>query len=138
MNLPERDDAQQIVLRPIGFIRSPITDPVKAPRMGSEAAVSGQLVVDGAYREAFLGLEKGQKIVILYWMHLAERDVFRVHPRHDLSRPKRGVFATRSPQRPNPIALDTVEILDINGTVIDVRGIDVVDGTPLLDIKCVV
>lgn len=138
MSPPEQDAAQQIVLRPIGFIRSPINDPAKAPRMGSEAAVSGQLVVDEAYRDAFLGLEKGQKIVILYWMHLAERDVFRVHPRHDLSRPRRGVFSTRSPQRPNPIALDTVEILDINGTVIDVRGIDVVDGTPLLDIKCVV
>ncbi|MHC1725435.1 MAG: tRNA (N6-threonylcarbamoyladenosine(37)-N6)-methyltransferase TrmO [Syntrophobacteraceae bacterium] len=128
---------QQIVLKPIGFIRSPVSDPEKAPRLGSESSVTGQLVIDEAYLEALFGLDKGQKIVILYWMHLAERDVLRVHPRHDPSRPKRGVFSTRSPQRPNPIALDTVEITGIDGTIIDVRGIDAVDGTPLLDIKCV-
>ena len=84
-----------------------------------------------------LGLEKGRKIVILYWMHLAERDILQVHPRHDLTRPLRGVFSTRSPQRPNPVSIETVEITGIEGTVIDVVGLDAVDGTPLLDIKCI-
>jgi len=127
----------EIVLKPIGVIRSPITDPDKAPKQGSESAVSGKLVVDEQYRDALLGLERGRKIVIVYWMHLAERDILQVHPRHDLTRPLRGVFSTRSPQRPNPVSIDTVEITGIEGTVIDVVGIDAVDGTPLLDIKCV-
>jgi tRNA-Thr(GGU) m(6)t(6)A37 methyltransferase TsaA len=130
--------AQEIVLKPIGYIRSPITDLGKAPRMGSEASIVGELVVDEAYKDAFLGLQAGQKIVILYWMHFAERDILQVHPRHDLSRPLRGVFSTRSPQRPNPISVDTVEILKVDGTVLQVRGLDALDGTPLIDIKCVV
>ncbi|MCE5336310.1 MAG: tRNA (N6-threonylcarbamoyladenosine(37)-N6)-methyltransferase TrmO [Desulfobacteraceae bacterium] len=128
---------EEIVLRPIGFIRSPFAEREQAPRQGSEAAAEGELVVDEAYSDAFLGLKPGQKIVILYWMHLAERDVLQVHPRHDLSRPLRGVFSTRSPDRPNPISLDTVEIVRIVGTTLHVTGIDALDGTPLLDIKCV-
>ncbi len=129
---------QEIVIKPIGFIRNRIKAMHDAPRQGSEATINGELVVDEAYRDAFLGLEVGQKIIILYWMHLAERDMLRVHPRHDLSRPMRGVFSTRSPQRPNPIALETVEITGIDGTRLYVCGIDAVDGTPLLDIKCIV
>jgi tRNA-Thr(GGU) m(6)t(6)A37 methyltransferase TsaA len=129
---------REIVLRPIGFIRSPITDLDKAPRLGSEDSITGDLVVGEEYRDAFLGLEPGQKILILYWMHLAERDMLQVHPRKDYSRPLRGVFSTRSPQRPNPIAADTVEILEIQGTVLRVSGLDALDGTLLLDIKCVV
>jgi len=134
--MQKEESIPEIVLKPIGIIRSPITDPGKAPRQGSESAVSGKLIVDEQYKEALYGLEKGWKIVILYWMHLAERDVLKVHPRHDYSRPLRGVFTTRSPQRPNPISLETVEVTGIEGTVIDVIGLDAVDGTPLLDIKC--
>jgi len=137
MQKSKEQSIPQIVLKPIGTIRSPIADPGKAPRHGSESSISGKLIVDEQYREALLGLEKGWKIVILYWMHLAERDILQVHPKHDYTRPLRGVFTTRSPQRPNPIALDTVEVTGIEGTVIDVVGLDAVDGTPLLDIKCV-
>ena len=82
-------------------------------------------------------MEEGNKIVILYWMHLAERDMLQVHPRGDRTRPMRGVFSTRSPQRPNPISIQTVEVTRVRGTVIDVVGLDAVDGTPLIDIKCV-
>lgn len=128
---------EEIVLRPIGYIRSPLAEREQAPRQGSEASVTGELVVDEMYREAFAGLKPGQKIVILYWMHLAERDILQVHPRHDLSRPLRGVFSTRSPDRPNPISVDTVEIARIEDTVLHVIGLDALDGTPLLDIKCV-
>ena len=127
----------EIVLKPIGVIRSPITGLDKAPQQGSESTVSGKLVVDEQYRDALLGLERGRKIVIVYWMHLAERDILQVHPRRDLTRPLRGVFSTRSPQRPNPVSIDTVEVTGIEGTVIDVVGLDAVDGTPLLDIKSV-
>jgi len=138
MEKPEEEAKMEMVLKPIGIIRTPITDADKAPRQGSESAVSGKLIVDEQYRDALLGLQKGWKIVILYWMHLAERDMLQVHPRGDRTRPLRGVFSTRSPQRPNPVSLDTVEITGIKGTVIDVIGLDAVDGTPLLDIKCIV
>ncbi len=137
MEKASKKAAEQIFLQPIGVIRTQIADIDKAPRQGSTSTIRGKLVVDEKYRDAFLGLKKGQQIVILYWMHQAERDILQVHPRHDLSRPLRGVFSTRSPQRPNPIALDTVEITAITDTVIEVVGLDAVDGTPLLDIKCV-
>jgi len=126
---------QEIALRPIGYIRSPIAGKMDAPLMGSDAEVVGELVIDLSYRDALVGLEPGKKITILYWMHEADRTTIQVHPRRDKSRPLRGVFSTRSPDRPNPIALDTVEILEINGTVLRVRGIDAINETPLLDIK---
>lgn len=138
MEKPKEEAKLEIVLKPIGIIRSPITEPGKGPRQGSESTVSGKLIVDEQYRDALFGLEKGWKIVIVYWMHLAQRDILQVHPRGDRTRPLRGVFSTRSPERPNPISLDTVEITGIKGDVIDVIGLDAVDGTPLLDIKCVV
>jgi L-fuculose-phosphate aldolase len=136
MTIDSKEAAPEIFLRPIGIIRSPIARPGNGPRQGSESDVGGKLIIDDQYRDAMLGLEKGSKIVILYWMHLAERDILQVHPRGDSSRPLRGVFTTRSPQRPNPISVDTVEVTGIEGAVVDVIGLDAVDGTPLLDIKC--
>ncbi len=127
--------SRQLIITPIGFIRSPITEKEKAPKMGSEESVIGELVIDRAYADALVGLAPGQKVLILYWMDKAERDTLQVHPRRDYSRPIRGVFSTRSPDRPNPIAIDAVEILEINGTVLRVRGIDALDQTPLIDIK---
>jgi L-fuculose-phosphate aldolase len=126
----------EIILRPIGVIRSPITRPGEGPKQGSEALVKGKLIIDEQYRDALIGMEKGDKIVILYWMHLAERDMLQVHPRGDRSRPKRGVFTTRSPERPNPVSVDTVEVIEVRDVVIDVVGLDAIDCTPLLDIKC--
>ncbi|NLI81358.1 MAG: tRNA (N6-threonylcarbamoyladenosine(37)-N6)-methyltransferase TrmO [Deltaproteobacteria bacterium] len=126
----------QYRLEPIGIIRSPIADRANAPKQGSERGLEGDLVVDSQYADALLGLAPGQKILILYWLHLSRRDCLQVHPRGDLSRPLRGVFATRSPDRPNPIGVELVEILKIEGTTITVRGLDAVDGTPLIDIKC--
>ncbi len=127
----------EIILNPIGVIRSPITDLHEGPRQGDESDVSGQLIIEEQYRDALFGLSEGSMIVILYWMHLAERDIFQVHPRGDRRRPLRGVFTTRSPQRPNPIAFGTVKVTRIQDTVIGVVGLDAVDGTPLIDIKCV-
>lgn len=128
----------EIVLKPIGVIRSPITGRNSGPKQGSEAEVAGELVVDGRYSDGFLGLEPGSKIVILYWMHFAERDILQVHPKADRTRPMRGVFTTRSPDRPNPISVDVVRVTGIEGTTIKVVGLDALDGTPLLDIKCVI
>lgn len=126
----------EICMSPIGVIRSPLQGAGEAPHQGREGSIEGQLVVDEQYREACDGLQPGQKIVILYWLHQAERSRLKVHPRGDRSRPLRGVFATRSPHRPNPIAMSVVEVLQIEGTTLRVRGLDALDGTPLLDIKC--
>jgi tRNA (adenine37-N6)-methyltransferase len=127
---------EEMRVRPIGVIRSPLKKADDAPHQGSEAVVEGKLIVAEQYRDALEGLEAGQKIVILYWMHLAARDRLKVHPRGDESRTLKGVFATRSPHRPNPIAVDVVDLLEIHGTTLTVRGLDAMDDTPLLDIKC--
>lgn len=86
------------------------------------------------YREAFLVPAPDRKVVILHWLRLAGRDCLQVHPGGDTSRPARGAFSTRSPDRPNPIGIEGVEVLDIEGTTMTVRGLDAVDGTPLIDI----
>jgi len=126
---------ESIVLEPIGIIRTPFHSTDEAPHLGSEAGIEGELVVDPRYRDAMFGLEAGRKVLILYWLHLADRGRLQVHPRGDRTRPLRGVFSTRSPHRPNPIGADLVEILEIRGTTIRVKGLDALDGTLLLDIK---
>jgi tRNA-Thr(GGU) m(6)t(6)A37 methyltransferase TsaA len=137
MKTLRKEAPSEFVMKPIGVIRSPITEPHDGPRRGNEARIGGKLIVDEEYKDALFGMETGRMIVILYWMHLAERDLLQVHPRGDRSRPLRGVFTTRSPHRPNPVSIETVEVTGVDGTTIDVIGLDAVDGTPLLDIKCV-
>ena len=124
-----------INIEPIGIIRSPIKHLREAPKQGGEAQIERELILNENYRPALLGLQPGQKLVILYWLHHAERDRLQVHPRGDRSRPLKGVFATRSPHRPNPIALQVVELLKVDGMKLTVRGLDALDDTPLLDIK---
>ena len=87
------------------------------------------------FAAALAGLAAGDRIVLLTWFHLANRDVLSVHPRGDTSRQPAGVFATRSPERPNPIGLHEVEILQVADGVLSVRGLEAIDGTPVLDIK---
>ena len=127
--------SEDIRIQPIGVIRTSLRKQDEAPRQGSEALVEGKLVLDERYCDALKGLEPGQRVVILYWLDRAERDRLQVHPRNDRSRPLKGVFATRSPHRPNPIAVDVVELMGIQGTTLLVRGLDALDNTPLLDIK---
>ncbi len=123
------------IIQPIGIIRSPLSNLDDAPHQGAEASIEGELVVDERFADALFGLKPGQKILILYWLHQAERDRMQVHPRGDRSRPLKGVFATRSPHRPNPIAIEALEVIEIQGTRLKVRGLDALDGTPLIDIK---
>jgi tRNA-Thr(GGU) m(6)t(6)A37 methyltransferase TsaA len=124
-------------LTPIGAVESSLTDPATAPRQGDEGAPEARIVVEAAYREALDSLRPGDEIVVLTWLHRARRDVLRVHPRGDASRPEQGVFATRSAHRPNPIGLHRVEIVAIEGTTLRVRNLEAVDGTPVLDLKSV-
>jgi tRNA-Thr(GGU) m(6)t(6)A37 methyltransferase TsaA len=123
------------LLRPVGRVESPLTDPGLAPCQGDEGAPEARLVLDPAIAAAMTGLAEGAEVIVLTWLDRASRDVCQVHPRGDESRPLQGVFNTRSPDRPNPIGLHTVLITHIEGTTITVRNLEAVDGTPVLDIK---
>ena len=93
------------------------------------------IVLDERCADGLLGIEVGADILVLCYLDRADRAVLQVHPRGDRTRPLRGVFATRSPGRPNPISVTSARILDIEGTTLHVTGLDILDGTPVLDIK---
>lgn len=122
-------------LRVLGYVRSPITDLADAPRQGDEGAPDAVLELDADVEPALDGLEPGMAVVVLTWLHLGDRGTLAVHPRSDANRPLTGVFATRSPDRPNPIGLHRCEVLAVDGARITVRGLEAVDRTPVVDVK---
>jgi L-fuculose-phosphate aldolase len=122
-------------LVPVGYIRSPIKNREDAPRQGRDVGVEVSVDVLPDYRSALEGLERWPQIQVVCWMHLAPRDVLQVVPKGDPSLPLTGVFATRSPTRPNPFAIYTVDLLEVSCTGLQVRGVDAVDGTPVVDIR---
>jgi tRNA-Thr(GGU) m(6)t(6)A37 methyltransferase TsaA len=124
-----------VQLRPIGRVRSPLTDPAAAPKQADEGAPPARIEVRPEYAEAVDGLAAGEGVVVLTWLHRADRSVLAVHPRGDPARPLTGVFATRSQDRPNPVGLHVVTITAIEGTTIEVDALEAVDGTPVIDIK---
>ena len=123
------------MLTPVGVVESVLTDPASAPKQGDEGAPEARVVFDTAMLPALEGIRPGDELLVLTWFHLARRDVLRVHPRSDVSRPLQGVFATRSPDRPNPIGLHRVEVVAIEDAAMRVRNLEAVDGTPVLDLK---
>ncbi len=124
------------VLVPIGWVHSPLARRADAPKQGYEGAPDARLSIEPPFRPGLQGLEAGQDILVLTWLHQASRDVLAVHPRDDLERPLAGVFATRSSDRPNPIGLHRVTLLAIErGGSLLVRGLEAIDGTPVVDIK---
>ena len=122
-------------LTPIGTVRSALARPEDAPRQGSEGAPDAWVEVAAAAAEALDGLAAGDDIILITWFHQARRDVLKVHPRGDQRNPLTGVFATRSPSRPNPLGLHRVRLLDIQGTRLHVAPLEAIDGTPVVDIK---
>src|SRR5262249_19284756 len=114
----------QYTLQPIGWVESPLVDRDSAPRQGDEGAPDAWLVVDPAMRAGIRDLTIGTEIIVLTWLDRARRDVLAVHPRGDQNAPLCGVFSTRSPDRPNPIGLHTVQILAIDDTRIHVRNLE--------------
>jgi len=122
-------------LRPIGVIRSKIKERSKAPKQGSEGAPDAWLEVRPFAVRALDGLASGDEIIILTWLHRAHRDVLKVHPRSDPKRRLTGVFATRSPDRPNPIGLHQVTVHRIAKNRLRIGPIEAIDGTPVIDIK---
>ena len=119
----------------VGRVESPLTDPADAPKQGDEGAPDAWLVFEPTVLEALDGIRAGDEVIVLTWLDRARRDVLRVHPRGDTSRPEQGVFSTRSPHRPNPIGLHRVEVLSVDGGRVLVRNLEAVDGTPIVDVK---
>jgi tRNA-Thr(GGU) m(6)t(6)A37 methyltransferase TsaA len=122
-------------LIPIGSVESPLTNRAAAPKQGDEGAPDSWLVLRPEVAEGLDGIRPGEEMIVLTWLDRARRDVLRVHPRGDVTRPPQGVFNTRSPDRPNPIGLHRVEVAEIDGPRVRVRNLEALDGTPVLDLK---
>jgi len=123
------------VLRPVGVIRSPLRARSQAPRQGSEGAPDAWLEISPWAARALHRVGVGDEILILTWLDRARRDVLRVRPRSDRRHAMAGVFATRSPDRPNPIGLHPVVVRAIEGNRLRIGPIEAIDGTPVIDIK---
>ena len=124
-----------IAVIPVAYVRSRLTRLEDAPMQGYEGAPDAWVELEPAFGEALDGLVAGDQVVLLTWFHLADRGVLKVHPRSDPNRPLAGVFATRSPDRPNPIGLHRVTVLEIEGRRVHVEPLEAIDGTPVVDIK---
>jgi tRNA-Thr(GGU) m(6)t(6)A37 methyltransferase TsaA len=123
---------------PIGRVESPLTDKAAAPKQGREGSPEAWLVFEPAILEGLDGIAAGDEVILLTWLDRADRDVLRVHPRDDVNNPMRGVFGTRSADRPNPIGLHPIQIIEIDGNRVRVRDLEALDGTPIIDVKPVI
>ena len=124
------------LLRPVGIVRSKLKRREDCPRQGWEGAPDAWVEIDPAFVEGLDGITPGHEVVLLTWFHKAKRNVLKVHPRNNPENPLRGVFTTRSADRPNPVGLHRVEVLevDMQGRL-KVRPLEALDGTPIIDIK---
>jgi len=123
------------VLRPIGVIRSTIKIRKEAPKQGHEGAPDAWLEFHPFALDGLYGIAPGDQLLIFTWLHQANREVLKVHPRSDPTRRLTGVFATRSPDRPNPIGLHRVTVRQVETCRLRVGPIEAIDGTPVVDIK---
>ncbi|MDD3813816.1 MAG: tRNA (N6-threonylcarbamoyladenosine(37)-N6)-methyltransferase TrmO [Desulfocapsaceae bacterium] len=126
---------EQLILQRIGILHGDITSREDAPKNFDESERVGTLEIYPEFQEGLEGIAAGQTIVVLFWLHKSSRDILKVYPRGDRSKGLRGVFATRSPVRPNPIAISELKVLAIKGNQLEVSGLDILDGTPIIDIK---
>ena len=127
--------AIDFTVRPIGHVESPLTSTADAPRQGDEGAPEAYLILDPIVQAGLDGISVGNEIIVLTWLHEADRSVLKVHPRGDLNRPEQGVFSTRASSRPNPIGLHRVRVLGMDGLRVHVSHLEAIDGTPIVDIK---
>jgi tRNA-Thr(GGU) m(6)t(6)A37 methyltransferase TsaA len=126
---------QLLQLRPIGVIRSTLKTRGEAPKQGLEGAPDAWLDVSPFAAEGLDGLKVGDEIIVLTWLHQSRRETLKVHPRSDPRRLLTGVFATRSPDRPNPLGLHRVTVRSVESNRLRIGPIEVIDGTPVVDIK---
>jgi tRNA-Thr(GGU) m(6)t(6)A37 methyltransferase TsaA len=129
--MPEID----YLLYPIGLVQSSLRDRAAAPRQGDEGAPDAWLEIDSALLEGLDGIAVGDELIVITWLHESRQDVLRLHPRGDANNPLTGVFATRSPDRPNPLGLHRVAVLEIAANRLKVGPIEAIDGTPIVDLK---
>jgi tRNA-Thr(GGU) m(6)t(6)A37 methyltransferase TsaA len=127
--------SEEYVLQPIGWVESPLVDRSRAPKQGNEGSPEAWLVFEDRFAEGLRDLRVGTDVLVLTWLHRARRDVLVVRPRDNPENALRGVFDTRSPDRPNPIGPHRVHVLAIEGTRIRVRDMEAIDKTPIVDVK---
>ena len=127
-----------ISLVPIGRVESELADAAEAPKQGFEGGPDAWLVFEPRVLDALDGLEPGARVIVLTWLDRADRTTLKVHPRDDARNPLRGVFGTRSADRPNPIGLHEVEVLAVEGNRVQVSDLEALDGTPIVDLKPVI
>nr|WP_294790105.1 tRNA (N6-threonylcarbamoyladenosine(37)-N6)-methyltransferase TrmO [uncultured Mucilaginibacter sp.] len=125
-------------IKPIGIIQSPFKRLEDCPLQERESTAEAELMILPEFTDGISNLQPGGKIILLTWMHLADRTELRTQPRNNTNAPFIGVFSTRSPNRPNPIGLHKVTVLSLTGNVVKVSGLEVLDQTPLIDIKPVI
>jgi len=131
----DENELQAGWLKPVGLIRSELKALSEAPKQGSEGAPDAWLEVHTWAAAGLHGLAVGDEIIVITWFHQAHRDTLQVHPRSDARNPLTGVFATRSPDRPNPLGLHPVTVCAIEGNRLRIGPIEAIDGTPVVDIK---
>jgi tRNA-Thr(GGU) m(6)t(6)A37 methyltransferase TsaA len=125
-------------VREIGRVQSPLTVRAAAPRQPDEGAPEAWLVFSADVRDALQDVRAGEEYVLLTWLHAADRSTLAVHPRGDFDRPEEGVFTTRAPDRPNPIGLHRVRVVEVDGLRLRVDALEAINGTPILDLKPVI
>ena len=135
--MTERNASSSFSLRPVGHVRSALTDLAAAPRQADEGAPSAWLDFDPAVADALEGIRPGDELVVVTWLDRADRALLANHPRGDTSRPRTGVFGTRSPHRPNPLGLHQVRVAAVEPLRLQVDGLEAIDGTPIVDVKAV-
>ena len=126
---------QQAEVRFIGVVHCNILRLEDAPAFYDQSERSGVLEIFPEYQDGLMGIAAGQTVTVLFWLHLADRSTLKVYPRGDRTKGLRGVFATRSPMRPNPIAVSELKVLAVDGGRLEVSGLDIINGTPILDLK---
>lgn len=122
-------------IQPIGWVQSSLREVAEAPNQADRGAPSAWLVLAPEIRDGARDIEVGQQLLVLTWLHLARRDELATVPGDDPGGPERGVFSTRSPNRPNPIGLHPVTVLAVEPERLQVDGLEAVDGTPVIDLK---
>src|SRR5215470_15026901 len=132
------EDTEQYAVRPIGVVRSTLHAPADAPNQAFEGAPEAVLEIEPAFTDALHRIRVGDELIVLTWLHLADRDVLQTHPTGDTTIPLTGVFRTRSPDRPNPIGVHRVTVTALESpTTLRVGALEAIDGTPIIDLKIV-
>jgi tRNA-Thr(GGU) m(6)t(6)A37 methyltransferase TsaA len=130
------DKAEPYVVQPIGVVRSTLNNPKDAPNQAYEGAPGALLEIDPSWTDALHLIQPGDELILLTWLHLADRTVLQTHPTGDTTIPLTGVFRTRSPHRPNPIGVHRVTVTAMEGpTTLRVDALEAIDGTPIIDLK---